>query len=170
MLSATMEKAFNAQVNAELYSAYFYLAMVAYFEEQGLKGMASWMRCQTQEETMHGMKLFGYISERGGRASLTAIDGPKTEWPSALAVFEDVAAHEAKVTGLINSLVDVAQAEKDHAAVAFLQWFVTEQVEEEASAGDVVAQLRLIGNDGRGLLMLDRELGQRVFTPPAAQE
>ena len=117
---------------------------------------------------MHAMKFYNYINERGGRIKLAQIDGPPTNWNSPLEVFEETLKHEEKVTGLINNLVDLAIAERDHAANAFLQWFVTEQVEEEASANEIIQNLKLAGNDPHALFMLDRELGTRVFTPPAA--
>jgi ferritin len=164
-----MEKALNEQINAELYSAYLYLSMSAYFDSTNLKGCANWMRVQYEEETSHAMRLFDYVQEKGGKVTLKAIDAPQTKWKSPLAVFEAVYAHEQKVTGLINKLVDLAIAEGDHATNTMLQWFVTEQVEEEANADELVQQFKLMG-DARGpLFMLDRELKQRVFTPPAAE-
>lgn len=166
MLNRKMEKALNDQINAELYSAYLYLAMEAHFTMEGLPGFAAWMRAQTQEEMFHAMKMYDFIHERGGQAVLAAIAKPPGKWKSPVDVFENVLAHEQKVTGLINGLVDLALAEKDHATHIFLQWFVTEQVEEEASAGEVLQKLKLIGKDANGLFVLDRELGQRVFTPP----
>lgn len=169
MISKKMEEALNAQVNAELYSAYLYLSMESYFKSLNLNGFANWMRVQTQEEVSHAMKIYDFINERGGRAVLKAIDGPPTEWNSPLAVFEAAYAHEQKVTGLINDLVDLAIKEKDHATNSFLQWFVNEQVEEEASADDIVQQLKMMENAPGGMFMLDRELGQRVFTPPATE-
>ncbi len=168
MISKKIEKALNAQVNAELYSAYLYLSMESYFQSLNLNGFANWMRVQTQEEVSHGMKIYDFINERGGRALLKGIEGPQTEWKSPLAVFEDAYAHEQKVTGLINDLVDLAIKEKDHATNSFLQWFVNEQVEEEASADAIVQQLKMMEKAPGGMFMLDRELGQRVFTPPAA--
>jgi ferritin len=168
MLSDKMQKALNDQLVAELYSAYLYLSMAAYFETSDLPGFASWMRVQAQEETMHGMKFFDYVNERGGRVLLGQIDAPPTEWESAQAVFEHVVEHERKVTGLINDLVNLAVAESDHATHNFLQWFVGEQVEEEASAKAVLQKVRLAGDTGGGTFMVDRELGARVFTPPAA--
>jgi ferritin len=167
MLNPKMEKALNDQINAELYSAYLYLSMALHFEALSLKGCASWMRVQNLEETAHAMKFLNYVAERGGRVKLAAIDEPPAEWDSPLAVFEDVLAHEQKVTGLINELMEIAQGEHDHATIAELQWFITEQVEEEASADDVVQKLKLMANAPGGLFMLDRELAQRVFTPPA---
>ena len=164
-----MEYALNEQVNAELYSAYLYLSMESYFKAQNLNGFANWMRVQTQEEVTHAMKIYDFINERGGRVILKAIERPQTEWDSALAVFNAVYEHEQKVTSLINDLVDLAIKEKDHATNSFLQWFVNEQVEEEASADGIVQQLKMMENAPGGMFMLDRELGQRVFTPPAAE-
>ncbi|MBN2180501.1 MAG: ferritin [Sedimentisphaerales bacterium] len=167
MISKKMEKALNAQINAEMYSAYLYLSMESYFKSLNLNGFANWMRVQTQEEMMHAMKIYDFISERGGRILLKAIEGPQTKWDSPLAVFEAVSKHEQKVTSLINDLVDLAIKEKDHATNSFLQWFINEQVEEEASADEKVQQLKMMENAPGGMFMLDRELGQRVFTPPA---
>jgi ferritin len=168
MLNNDMEKALNAQVNAEMYSAYLYLSMSAYFQSKSLGGFASWMRVQAQEEMVHAMKLYGFINERSGRVILAPIEAPPTEWNSPLATFEAVYEHEQKVTGLINELVELALEKHDHATNIFLQWFVSEQVEEEDSANDVVEKIKLMGDARGGLFMLDRELGQRVFTPPAA--
>ena len=165
MSNPKIQDALNKQLNAELYSSYLYLSMAAYLESQNLKGMAHWMRIQAQEENLHAMKFFDFINERGGKVVLTQIDAPKTEWSSPLDVFEDTCKHESKVTGLINELVDLSLSEKDHAANAFLQWFVTEQVEEEASVQEIAGKLKLVGERGGMLFMLDRELGQRA---PAA--
>jgi len=170
MISEKMQDALNGQLNAELYSAYLYVSMSAYFESMNLRGFANWMRVQAQEEVVHAYKFYSHLNERGGRVILPQIDGPPTEWDSPLAAFEAVYEHEQKVTGLINDLVDLAVAERDHATNNFLQWFVTEQVEEEASASEVVEGLKLIGDAKAELFMLDRELGQRVFTPPATAE
>jgi ferritin len=169
MISKKIEEALNGQVNAELYSAYLYLSMESYFKSLNLDGFANWMRVQTQEEIMHAMKIYDFIDERGGRVTLKAIEGPPTQWESPLAVFEAAYAHEQKVTGLINGLVDLAIKEKDHATNTFLQWFVNEQVEEEASADAIVQQLKMMEDAPGGLFMLDRELAQRVFTPPPAE-
>ena len=165
MLHPKIQDAFNKQLNAEYFSSYLYLSMAAYFESQNLKGMAQWMQLQAQEENMHAMKFFDFINERGGKVTLTRIEAPKTEWSSPLQVFEETCAHESKVTGLINDLVDLAISERDHAANAFLQWFVTEQVEEEASVQEITEKLRMVGDRGGMMFMLDRELSQR--TPPA---
>ncbi len=169
MLSKKMEKALNEQVNAELYSAYLYLSMESYFRSTNMGGFANWMRVQTQEEVSHAMKIYDYVDERGGRALLAPIEGPQTEWDSPLAAFEAAYAHEQKVTALINDLVDLAIGEKDHATNNFLQWFVAEQVEEEASADEIVQRLKMMKDAPGGMFMLDRELGQRTFTPPAGE-
>jgi len=170
VITEKMEKALNEQVNAEFYSAYMYLSMVSYFQEINLPGFASWMKAQAQEEMFHAMKIYDYIAERGGRVLLAPIAGPPTEWESPVAVMEAVLEHEQKVTAMINNLVDLAMAEKDHASNIFLQWFVSEQVEEEDSVGDVLSKVKLMGGTGGGMFMLDRDLGQRVFTPPQTGE
>jgi len=169
MLNEKMEKALNEQLKWEAFSAYLYWSMSAYFDSLDLKGFASWMRVQALEEMTHAEKFFNFICERGGRVRLAAIDAPETEWDSPLAAFEAALGHEGLVTGRINKLVDLALAESDHAANIFLQWFVTEQVEEEATAGEIVKKLTLIGDATGPLFMLDSTLGQRVFTPPAAE-
>jgi len=170
MLSKTMEKALNEQINAEFYSSYMYLSMSTWFNSAGLPGVAQWMQAQTQEECFHGMKFFRYVTERGGRVALKAIKQPPTDWKSTLHVFQDVLSHEQKVTGLINNLVNLALDERDHATNIFLQWFVSEQVEEEANVGAVLDKLKLIGKDATALFTLDAALGQRVFTPPPAKK
>lgn len=164
MLSPKMEKSLNQQVNAELFSSYLYLSMSAYFSEINLNGCAHWMRLQAQEELSHALKIYDYINERGGRPVLETIQAPQASWKSPTDVFENVLAHEQKVTSMINQLVDLAIKEKDHATSIFLQWFVSEQVEEEASAGEVLQKIKLTGNDGGGLFMLDQELGKRMLT------
>lgn len=167
MISKKMNDALNEQVNAEMFSSYLYLSMSAWCSERSLSGYANWMRAQAQEEMFHGMKIYDYILERGGTIELKNIDKPSADWSSPLAVAEEVADHEAKVTGLINDLVEVAIAEKDHASNIFLQWFVAEQVEEEASAGDVLERLKMIGDDSAGMFAMDLELGKRTFSLPA---
>ena len=161
MLSKKMEEALNAQINAELYSAYIYLSMSAYFEAQDLPGMAAWMRSQNDEEVAHGRKIFTYVVDRGGRVSLGAIDAPQTDWESPLAVFEHTYKHEQHVTGLIHNLVKQAIEENDYATKNMLDWFVDEQVEEEASAAAIVSRLKMIGDNPPALIMLDKELGAR---------
>jgi len=161
MLSKTMQAAMNKQINAELHSAYIYLSMSAYFESQNLAGFAHWMRMQWGEELIHAQKFFDFINERRGRVLLEAIEAVPTEWDSALAVFENAFEHERKISKLIDELVNQALKEKDHAANSFLQWFVDEQVEEESSADAIVQQLKLIGDSGNGMYMLDREMAAR---------
>ena len=168
MLKKTMQDALNAQMNAEIYSAYLYFSMSAYFESLNLRGFANWMRVQAQEEMMHAMKFYDYILERGGRVLTSPIDAPPTDWDSPLAVFTNTYAHEQKVTSLIHALVDLAVKEKDHATTNFLQWFVGEQVEEESSADAIVQQMKLAADAPHAIFMLDKEYGQRVFQPPAA--
>lgn len=165
MLNQKIQDAFNEQINAELYSAYLYLSMSAYFESQNLAGMANWMRVQAQEELGHAMKFFDFINERGGRVVLTRVEAPKTQWDCPLGAFQDAYEHECKVTSLINSLVDLVIGEKDHASNTFLQWFVTEQVEEESSVQTVVDKLKIMGDSGGAVFMLDEQLGRRTLTP-----
>jgi ferritin len=169
MISDKMQDALNDQINAELYSSYLYLAMAAYFDDVGLGGFASWMKAQAQEEAFHAMKFFSYVSERGGRVELKAIQEPPKEWESSKAAFEASLEHERYVSKRINDLVNLAQEERDHATNNFLQWFVSEQVEEEDNVGQVVDKLKLMGEAPGGMFMLDRELGQRTFTPPAEE-
>ena len=169
MLSEKMQNAINKQINAEIYSAYLYLSMSAYFESINLEGFANWMRMQAQEEMVHAMKFYDYVNERGSRVVLQSVEGPPTEWDSPLAVFEHTYEHEQNVTGMINNLVNLAIEEKDHATNSFLQWFVDEQVEEESSADKVLQQLKLTGDAPGALFMIDRELGARIFTMPTEQ-
>lgn len=161
MISDKLQKAINNQINAETYSAYLYASMAAYFDAASLPGFAHWMQVQAREELAHAMKFYTFLNDRGGRVILTAIDGPPTEWESPLAVFEEAYAHEQKVSRLIHDLMELAIDERDHMAKELLQWFLTEQVEEEASADKIVQDLRRVGDNGPGLLMLDRELGSR---------
>lgn len=161
MLKQTVQDAMNAQIKHELYSAYLYLAMAAYFESEDLTGFAHWMEMQAAEEQEHAMKFYGFINERGGRVTLHAIDQPPADFDSVLAVFEATYEHEQTVTSLINDLYALALEENDYAGQSFLQWFVDEQVEEEANASHILAQLRMIDGKAQGLLMLDRALGQR---------
>ncbi|MDA3971076.1 MAG: ferritin [Desulfobulbaceae bacterium] len=167
MLSEKMGQALNKQVTAEFYSSYFYLGMHAYFESKNLEGFAHWMRFQAQEEMMHGMKLYDYINERGGKIMLQPIDQPPGDWDSVLHVFEKVLEHEQKVTAMINNLVDLALDERDHATNGFLQWFVSEQVEEESNVGGIVNKLTMVQDDLSGLFVMDQELGKRL--PPTVE-
>lgn len=168
MLSPKMEKALNDQINAEMFSAYLYLAMVAYFNDVNLSGFANWMTVQNEEETFHGMKFFRYLSERGGRVTLDTIEKPQFEWESPLVAMEAALSHEQYITSRINDLMNLAVEEKDHATASFLRWFVDEQVEEEDNVNEVVQKLRILGSDGGGLFMMDRDMATRVFTPPTA--
>jgi ferritin len=160
-LDKKLEAELNKQVNEELFSSYLYLSMAAYFESIDLTGFAHWMRIQTAEEHEHGLMFFDYINERNGRVLLTKIEGPKTEWKSPLDAFEEAYHHEKHISERIDKLVNHARELKDNATDEFLQWFVEEQVEEEASTYRIVQQLKLIGDDRAGLYLLDRELAQR---------
>ena len=161
MLNSAIQETMNQQVNAELSSAYLYLAMAADFEEKNFRGMAHWMQVQVKEEAGHALKFFKYITERGGRVTLTSVAAPPAKWDSPLAAFEKVYEHECHVSSLINKLMELAGAEKDHASAVFLQWFVNEQVEEEANASEILHQLKMVGDSKQGLFMLDRHLAQR---------
>jgi ferritin len=156
-----MQDALNEQINKEFFSSYLYLSMAAYFEDKNLTGFAHWMQLQADEEREHAMKFYKYILDSGGRVQLKAIDAPATEWKSNLEVAEQVAEHEAKVTASIHSLYELALNEKDYAAQVMLQWFITEQVEEEKNATELVAKLRLIEERGTAVLMLDHRLSKR---------
>ena len=165
MLNQRLENELNKQINAEFWSAYLYLSMSAFFESKNLAGFANWMKIQYQEENSHALKLFDYVNERGGKVVLQPIATVDSEWKDVIDIFETTFKHEQHVTFLINNLVNIAIEEKDHATTNMLQWFVSEQVEEEASVSDILDQLKLIEGKGAGLFMLDRELKQRVFVP-----
>jgi ferritin len=167
MIKKEIQEAFNQQINEEIFSSYLYLSMSAYFESVNLKGFAGWMRVQAQEELVHAMKFFSFIHERGGRVALKALKAPETEWPSPRGAFEAVLKHEQYITGRINDLVALAAKESDNASAVFLQWFVTEQVEEEASAEEALRKVAMVKESPGAMLMLDRELGKRTFKPPA---
>lgn len=161
MISKTMEQALNKQVNREFYSAYLYLAMSAYFEAANMKGFAKWMRIQAKEEQGHALKMYDFIIARGGKPNLMDIEAPKAKWASAGKVFEEVYAHEQKVTSMIHGLVELAIKEKDHASFEMLQWFVKEQVEEEEHASAILAQVMCVGDVPGHLFYLDHHLGKR---------
>ncbi len=165
MLSEKIESALNQQVNAELYSSYLYLSMASFLGSLNLEGFVNWMKIQAMEEMYHVMKIYNFIEERGGRPVMESIDKPPGTWDSVDALFEAVLAHEQKVTGLINNLVNLAIQEKDHATNNFLQWFVSEQVEEEDSVNRVLQKLKLVDDKG-GLFMLDREVAARAMKIP----
>ena len=161
MISKVMERSINEQINAELYSFYLYLAMSAHFQQANFGGFARWMRVQAQEEMSHALKFIDHLHERGGAVALAAIDQPKGEWPSVLAAFEAAYGHEKSITKRINDLMDKAIAGKDHATANFLQWFVKEQVEEEATLDPIVTRLKAIGDSPGATYYLDHELGKR---------
>jgi ferritin len=163
MIPGKIEEAFGEQVKYELESAYIYLSMAGYFDAEGFPGMGQWMRAQVQEEVTHAMRFYKHVIERGGHLKFHPIAEPAQDWKSPLAAFEAAYEHEKFITAKIDGLVKLASAEGDHASRTLLQWFVDEQVEEEASTSKVAQDLKLVGNDGRGILMLDRELGTRVF-------
>lgn len=166
MLKKNVEKALNEQINAEYYSAYLYLSMASYCQAKDLIGMANWFRVQAQEELLHGTKILNYIHDREGIVELDAIAKPPTTWPTSQAAFAQSLEHEQGVTSRINNLVELAEKEKDTTTVTFLQWFVNEQIEEESSVRQILGQLNLIGDNGSGIYLLDRELGTRQFVAP----
>ena len=166
MLSEKMVEALNNQVNREIYSAYLYMSMSAYSTYVGLKGFANWFMVQYQEEMVHAMKIYDYINSQSSKIKLQAIEEPASEFDSPLDMFEKTLKHEQFITGCINEVVDLAIEEKDHATNIFMQWYVTEQIEEEGNDNEIISKLKLIGDDGNGLLRLDNELGIRVFKPP----
>jgi ferritin len=161
MLSKALEDAINTQIKNELYSAYLYLSMSAHFEANNMPGSARWMRLQSQEEVSHAMKLFDYLNDRGSRVVLQGIDQPPSEFESTLDIFQKALEHEQKVTGMINRIYDTAVKENDYPTQIELQWFISEQVEEEKSAAEIVEQLKMVGEHGPSLIMLDRALGAR---------
>ncbi|MDI6718408.1 MAG: ferritin [Methanomicrobiales archaeon] len=162
MIAESVQEALNKQINRELYSAYLYLSMSAYFESTSYRGMAKWMRTQALEEREHAMKIFDHVISRGGKISLMPIEAPRQVWSTPLEVFEEVHKHEQKVTNWIYDLMDLAIREKDHATANMVRWFVDEQVEEEASASDIVDRLKMIGEEKGLLLMLDAQLAERA--------
>ncbi len=161
MLSKKLQDALNEQIKHEIYSAYTYLSMVAYFEAENLRGFAHWMRLQRLEELEHAMKIFDFVIDRGGRVELQAIEKPPAQFKSPLDAFEKALAHERKISGLIHKLYDLADDEDDYPTEVMLHWFIDEQVEEEKSASEVVDQLQMIGNNVAGLFILDARLGER---------
>lgn len=166
MINEKVGKILNEQVNKELYSAYLYLSMSAYFSDIGLLGFANWMRVQFQEEQAHAMFIYDFLLDRGEKVILTAIDAPVTTWANPLNVMEEVLVHEVYVTNLINNIVSVAEEVKDRATMSYMNWFVDEQVEEEANAKEIIDKLKLIGDDKSALYLLDKDLSTRVFVQP----
>lgn len=161
MISPKMEEALNKQINEELYSAYLYLSMAGYFAENNLMGFFNWLFVQYHEELAHAEKIYKYLIERGGKVKLMAIKQPESTWKNPKEAFAAVLNHEKYITGKINELAELAENEKDRATMGFLQWYINEQVEEEANAQAILAKLEMIGDQPAGLLMIDRELGQR---------
>ena len=170
MISERMQQKLNEQMQKEFYSEYFYLSMEAYLAAQNLNGFANFFHVQVQEERDHALKFFNYINQVGGRVILAQIDAPKTDFESQEEVFRIALEHEKFITRSIYDLIDIALEERDHTTHAFLQWFITEQAEEEATMDNTLKKLKLIGNDGRGILMIDAELAQRVYTTPTASQ
>ena len=166
MLTKKIEKALNEQLGRELYSAYLYLSMSAHSTNMGLKGFANWFMVQYHEEMFHAMKFYEYLNLQGGKVVLTALAKPPSEFESPLEMFTKTLEHERFITKSINGLMELAIAEKDHATQIFLQWYVTEQVEEESNDNEIIAQLRIIKKDPQGMMMLDRELAARTTTVP----
>lgn len=167
MLSKKIEDALNAQINAEMWSAYLYLSMSAWCAQAGRPGMASWYEVQFREEQDHARVLFNYILSRGGRVTLQAISAVPTEWKSELNVVESTLAHEQHVTKLINNLFALTTAENDYATQSMLKWFIDEQVEEEEHARELIDHLKMVEGNGYGLFMLDKELGERRYSSAA---
>ncbi|MCI2425029.1 ferritin [Candidatus Acetothermia bacterium] len=170
MISQRMQNALNEQIKHELESAYLYLSMVAYFRAEAFDGMAQWMTVQAQEEFTHAMKLFDYIDESDGRVELSALAQPPKEWTSPLEAFQAAYQHEQFITEKIDDLMKLAIEVKDHAAQIMLQWFVTEQIEEESSVRKIVNLLARVGDSGHGIVMIDRELGKRIAVPAVSKE
>lgn len=167
MLSNKLTDAINAQINAELWSAYLYLSMAMHFEEKGHSGFANWFKVQNKEEQAHAEILMNYMNSRGARVVLKPIEAVPTEWKCALCAFKDTLAHEIQVTALINNLYALAEAEHDYATRGMLDWFVNEQVEEEETAKKLIERLELIGDNGLGIFMMDQDLATRTYTTPA---
>ncbi|MCB5261830.1 MAG: ferritin [Candidatus Cloacimonetes bacterium] len=165
MISTKMITAINEQINKELFSEYLYISIQAWFADQNLDGMANWMSAQAQEEHFHAMKFFNYLIERGARVKLKAIEGPAVDFKTPLKAFQESLDHEKFISKSIDELMDLAIKEKDHATKSFLQWFIDEQVEEESSVDRIVNMLKMVGDHGHGIMMIDRELAQRTFVP-----
>lgn len=168
MISQNIANALNTQIGREFYSAYFYLSMSAHSDSLGLKGFASWFLMKNQEEQLHAMKLYRYVLDQGSPVKLLPIEQPPSTFEGPLAMFEATLAHEQKVTRSFNELIDLAMSERDHATQIFLHWFVTEQIEEEATVSEIIGKIKLVGGRGDGLFMIDNQLGQKVATQTPA--
>jgi ferritin len=169
MISDKMVKGITRQINREIYSGYFYLAMASYAQDAGLAGVANWFNIQLQEELSHSKKLYDYLQQQNVRVMLESIESPPQDFSSITDLFKQTLEHEKKVTAMINDLINMAIDQKDRATEIMLQWFVTEQVEEEANAQEILQKLKVFGEKGDALLMIDRELAGRIFSPPAAE-
>ena len=167
MLSKKLLDALNEQINKEMYSAYLYMSMSAHCTNIGLPGFANWFMVQYKEEMEHAMKIFDYVNDQSGRVKLKTIEEPQSTFKDAMDMFQKTLEHEQFITKSINELVDLAFKERDHATQIFLQWFVTEQIEEEGNDNDIIAKLKLAGDKGNGLFMIDKELGARVYVSPS---
>ena len=170
MLSKKIEKELNEQINREMYSAYLYMSMSSHSNSIGLPGFANWFMVQYNEEMEHAMKIYDYVNSQGGKVKLMAIDEPLSDFKNPMDMFQKTLKHEQFITKSINELVDLAIQEKDHATQIFLQWFVTEQIEEEGNDNDIIAKLELAGGKGNGLFMIDKELATRIYTPPVDKQ
>lgn len=170
MLDKKIEKALNEQINKEMYSAYLYMAMSADTTHKGLDGFANWFMVQYQEEMEHAMRIYNYIQEQGGKVILDEIEQPPSSFDDPLDMFKKTLEHEQFITKSIHDLVALARKENDYATEIFLQWFVTEQIEEEANDNEIIDKLKMVGNKGNGLYMVDRELAQRTFQSELPQE
>lgn len=170
MMKKKIQDAVNKQINAEIYSAYLYLGMAAYFDSLSMEGFSNWMNIQAQEEMTHAMKFYNFVYDSAGKVVLDAIEKPPSNYKSPLDVFEKTLQHEKDVTKLINNLYELAEKEKDYAFKSLLKWFIDEQVEEENSAVKIIDKLKLAGEKGPGVYLLDQELGQRTFIPPKEEE
>ena len=170
MISKNMVESLNGQINRELYSAYLYLGMASYAASEGFMGVANWYNIQVKEELTHAQMMYDYVTQQGGRVVLLPIESPPQDFASIKDTFEKTLEHEKAVTSLINKLVDTAKKENDHATEIFLQWFVTEQVEEEANPSEILQKIKITGGEGNNLFMLDTELGKRVFNPPTVSD
>jgi ferritin len=168
MITQTIANALNTQVGREFYSAYFYLSMSAHSDSLGFKGFASWFMAKYNEELLHAMKIYQYILNQGAQVKLLPIDQPPATFEGPLAMFEATLAHEQQVTKNISDLIDLAMSERDHATQIFLHWFITEQIEEEATVSEIIAKIKLVGTRGDGLFMIDNQVGQKVSLPTPA--
>jgi ferritin len=167
MIKKSLEKALNEQITREIYSSLLYLSMAGFYTRQNLSGFANWMNIQAKEEMDHALKFFHFLLDRGGETQIGAMEAPKNSWATPLEAFEAAYKHELYITENINNLADLAITEKDHATNNLIQWFINEQVEEEAQVDEIVNKLKMMEGFPGGLIMMDNELKQRAYTPPA---